>query len=158
VTNITPSGRPAGRRGRFGLVALALSLTLNVFFVAGLIWTRNTAPVPTPPPSPVERFEQIAKDIHLDGDQLAAFQQFAQAFRDRQRQLREQNRPIADAVWGELAQPQPDQDKVAGLIDQATENRRAAQKDNTVALMTFLATLSPEQRTQFTTLAQQRHP
>jgi Spy/CpxP family protein refolding chaperone len=114
--------------------------------------------LPPPPPSPVERFEQIAKDIHLDGDQLAAFQQFAQAFRDRQRQLRELNRPIADAVWGEMAKPQPDADKIAGLVDQTTENRRAAQKDNTTALMTFLATLTPDQRTQFTTLAQQRHP
>ena len=158
MTGLDPSGRPAGGRGRFVLIAFALSLTLNIFFVAGLIWTR-TMDHPTPPALvAVERFEKIAKDLNLAGDQLAAFQQFDQAFRDRQRQLREQNRPIADAVWNELAQAQPDPAKVAGLIDQATENRRAAQKDDTAALMTFLATLSPDQRTQFTTLAQQRHP
>jgi len=161
VTGIDPSGRPAGKRGRAGLVALALSLTLNVCFVAGLVWTR-TMDHPPPPMAPVERFQQIAKDMNLTGDQLAAFQQFAQTFRDRQRLLRDQNKPIIDAMWTELANPQADPAKIAGLLDQANQNRSAAQKDNTTALLTFLATLPPDQRTQFTTLAQQqaqqRHP
>ncbi len=157
MTGIDPSGRPAGGRGRAGLVILALSLTLNVFFVAGLIWTR-TMHHPHPPPQAVERFEQIAKDINLTGDQLAAFEQFDHAFRDRQRQLRDQNRPIAEAIWSELTKPQPDQDKISGLIEQAGQNRRAAQKDNTAALIAFLAALPPEQRTRFADLAQQRRP
>jgi len=72
--------------------------------------------------------------------------------------LREQNRPIAEAIWSELAKPQPDQDKISGLIEQAGENRRAAQKDNTASLIAFLAALSPEQRTRFAGLAQQRRP
>ena len=157
MTGIDPSGRPAGGRGRAGLVVLALSLTLNVFFVAGLIWTR-TMDHPPPPLPVAERFEKIAKDINLTGDQLAAFEQFEHAFRERQHQLREQNRPIAEAIWSELAKPQPDQDKISGLIEQAGENRRAAQKDNTASLIAFLAALSPEQRTRFAGLAQQRRP
>ncbi len=156
MTGIDPSGRPAGGRGRAGLVVLALSLTLNVFFVAGLIWTR-TMHHPHPPLPVVERFEQIAKDTNLTGDQLAAFDQFDHAFRERLRQLRDQNRPVVEAIWNELAKPQPDQDKISSLIEQAGENRRAAQKENTAALMTFLAALSPEQRTRFADLAQQRH-
>jgi len=158
MTGADLSGRPAGRRGRAGLIALALSVTLNVFFVAGLVWMRTMAPLPPSPMSPVERFERITKDIHASSDQMAALEQFANAFRERQRLLREQNRPIAEAVWSEMAKPQPDQDKISGLIDQIGQNRRAAQKDNTAALLTFLATLSPEQRTQFANLAQQRHP
>jgi len=157
VTGIDPSGRPAGKRGRAGLVALALSLTLNVCFVAGLVWTRTTDH-PQPPMAPVERFQQIAKDINLSGDQLAAFQQFAQTFRDRQHLLHDQNKPLVDALWAEMAKPDADKDKIASLTDQAADNRRAAQKDNTAALLTFLAALNPDQRAQFTTLAQQRHP
>ncbi|HXP12373.1 MAG TPA: periplasmic heavy metal sensor [Stellaceae bacterium] len=156
MTGIDPSGRPAGGRGRAGLVILALSLTLNVFFVAGLIWTRTMDHAPPLPA--VERFEKIAKDTNLAGDQLAAFEQFDHAFRERQHQLREQNRPIAEAIWTELAKPQPDQDKISGLIEQAGQNRRAAQMDNTAALTAFLAALSPDQRARFADLAQRRHP
>jgi hypothetical protein len=110
VTGIDPTGRPAGKRGRAGLIALALSLTLNVCFVGGLVWTR-TMDHPQPPMAAVERFQQIAKDINLTGDQLTAFQQFAQTFRDRQRLLRDQNKPLVDALWSEMAKPDADKEQ-----------------------------------------------
>jgi uncharacterized membrane protein len=144
----------AGRRGRLWAVVLILSLTLNVFFVGGLLWARSAL---HPPFGPVQRMESIAAEMHLSGDQLAAFRIFVKTMRDRQIELHEKNHAIIFALWDDLAQAQPDQAKMDQLVDKANDNRRASQKEAVKALIAFLATLSPEQRAQFADLAKKRH-
>jgi uncharacterized membrane protein len=147
------AGRSAGRRGRLWIVVLILSLTLNVFFVGGLLWARS---VLHPRFGPVQRMESIAAEMHLSGDQLAAFRIFVKTMRDGQIELHEKNHAIIFTLWDNLALAQPDQAKIDQLVDQANDNRRAWQKEAVKALITFLATLSPEQRVQFADLAKKR--
>jgi len=150
------AGRRVGSRGRLMAVLLTLSLTLNVFFIGGLVWTRHH--MPPPMMNPVARFQSIGAEMHLIGDQRVALLQFIDALREHNRAMREQNRPLIEAVWGELAKAEPDQGKIEELIDQANANRRAAQKETEKSLTAFLATLPPEQRAQFADLAQKRRP
>lgn len=150
MTSLADVAGKATPRSRLLWVALAVSLTLNIFFIAGLVWSQVSPP---PFPTPAERLAQTEKELNLSGDQRDAFQRFVTEVRERTRHLRETNKPILDRVWDELAKPQPDQDVIARLVDEATENRRVYQKDMSAVLAQFLAALSPEQRNQFIDLA-----
>jgi uncharacterized membrane protein len=151
MTSLAETEAKASSRGRLLWVALVLSLTLNVFFIGGLVWSRVIA---DRPPTPAQRFQQIARDLNLTDDQRDAFQQFVLDMRHHTRQLRQNNHPLIDHVWQELGKPQPDQALVGKLIDQATQNRHTYQLEMATALGRFLATLSPEQRAQFIELTQ----
>jgi uncharacterized membrane protein len=150
MTSVAEGGQRLRSRGRLLWVALALSLTLNVFFVGGLVWSRVTMPSPE---TPAERFAQIGRELGLSPDQRDSFQQFIIEVRKHTRQLREMNQPLVAKVWNELGKAQPDQGMIATLVDKATENRHAYQKEMTAALSRFLAELSPDQRAKFVELA-----
>jgi uncharacterized membrane protein len=150
MTSLAEGGQQARSHGRLWWVALALSLTLNVFFVGGLVWSRMAM---RPVETPAERFAQIGRELELSPQQHDAFQQFILEMRKHGRELRESNQPLVSEVWNELGKPQPDQSAVAGLIEKATENRQAYQKEMTAALSHFLAGLAPDQRARFVELA-----
>jgi uncharacterized membrane protein len=151
VTSVADAdARPSGR-GRLVWVALALSLTLNVFFVVGLLWFRLGAP---PMLTPAERLAATEQELNLTADQRGAFQKFVHEVRQHSRHLRESNQPLIQQVWQELAKPQPDQALMGRLIDEATDNRHTYQKDMAEVLAGFLAGLTPEQRARFIALAE----
>jgi len=145
----------APRRSRGLIVALALSLTLNVFVAGGLIWAHVHFRHPLPP---IQRFIVISRHLDLNDAQHVAFQHMIVAMRQRGRAQFQENHPIFDQVWDLLAKPQPDQKAIDGLIDRVDANHRAFQKDMTARLEEFLATLTPEQRAQFANLAKYHRP
>jgi Spy/CpxP family protein refolding chaperone len=151
MTSLAEAGARSGTRGRLVWVALALSLTLNVFFLLGLLWFQVAG---QPIQTPAERVAATESELNLTTAQRAAFQHFVGEVRERSRQLRESNQPLIRQVWEELAKPQPDQALVARLVDEATDHRHTYQKDMAAVLGEFLAVLSPEQRAQFVALAQ----
>ncbi|HUE19558.1 MAG TPA: periplasmic heavy metal sensor [Stellaceae bacterium] len=154
MSAVDPAGRPMRGRGRFGTVMLTLSLTLNIFVIAGLFFAHEMI---QPPQTPVQNFLEVGRAMQLSDDQQTAFRQFIRTMRENNRTLRQHNEPLIDSVWDELAKPQPDTAKISGLVDQANDNRRANQKDTGMALLGFLNTLTPDQRVQFANLARQ-HP
>jgi Spy/CpxP family protein refolding chaperone len=67
--------------------------------------------------------------------------------------------PQIAKAWSEVGKPKADETKVMQVLDQAAEERRGFVRDLTTTTLSFLATLSPEQRTKFVQLARQRpHP
>jgi uncharacterized membrane protein len=143
----------SGSRARLVWAALVLSLVLNVFFVGGLVWSRIHAERPA---TLVERFQQVGNEMSFSGGEREHFQQFFQTVRRETQQMRENNRPIMQRIWGELDKEHPDQAAINQLIDQATENRRAYQKDMAAALANFLDTLAPAQRSRFIELTKRQ--
>jgi uncharacterized membrane protein len=154
MTAAESSGR-APRRSRGLIVALALSLTLNVFVVGGLLWAHMHFRRPLPP---IQRFVVISREINLNDAQHVAFQHMIVTMRQRGRAQFQENHPLFDQIWDQLAKPQPDQKAIDDLINRVDENHRAFQKDMTANLEAFLATLTPEQRAQFAALAKYRRP
>lgn len=143
---------PAGLgRRRAILAALAVSLVLNLCFVAGAAWTRLREP-----PGPGERFKAIAGELDLSPEQSAAFDRYLKAMRERSRQARAEIEPAVTSAWAEIAKPNPDQAQIGRLFDQAAEKRRTFQRDGTAATLQFLTALSPEQRAKFVTLLRER--
>jgi uncharacterized membrane protein len=145
----------AKRHGHGLWVALALSVTLNVFLVGGLVWamlgTERMGP-------PTQRFLAIGRSLDLNDGQRAALKSFATTAREASRTLRDGNSPLMQQIWTEMAKPSPDTAAISRYADAATQNRRVYQTSMTNGLLTFLATLSPEQRSRFATLAHHPEP
>jgi uncharacterized membrane protein len=150
MSSIAESGRRTGWRARLVWIALALSLTLNVFFIGGLFWVKLSAHPPLPP---FERMQRLGQNLDLNDDQRRAFEQFVRVIRSRGRFVRETNQPLLEQVWAELAKPTPDDAAVAKLGAQINDNRLAFQKEASTALMNFVKALSPEQRAKLAGIA-----
>ena len=135
-------------------VVLALSLALNLFFVAGAVWTHLHAP--GAPATREQRFEQMAAALSLDRQQKAAFTQYTETMRTHIETMRETIRPLVHAAWSELAKPQADEAKVMQLLDRAGNIRHDALRELTATTLAFMRTLTPPQRTEFVKLAHQR--
>src|SRR5690242_1815237 len=131
-------------KARLPWILLALSVALNVFFVGGAIWMKTRAGRGWM--RPAERVEAAVKDLHLDGRQREALQDFLATLRVRAHQLREKNRPLIDTAWSELVKAEPDEGALGRAFDEGTANRRAFQLDTSRALHEFLRTLTDDQR------------
>lgn len=153
MTSLAQEGVEPRARGRLLLWLLILSLAINLFFLAAMVWVRTNVPVM---PTPQQRMQAIAEELKLNPDQHDAFQQFLIEMRRSTRQLRDGNIPLLQRAWEELVKPNPDQALIGQIIDQTSENRRAYQKTMSVALARFLGELTPEQRSQFVELIRRR--
>ncbi|MDB5405788.1 MAG: hypothetical protein JWL84_700 [Rhodospirillales bacterium] len=151
---IAAAPRPRRWRSRLPLILLALSLALNFFFIGGAFWLKSQAlrAQMTPP----ERARLVARQLSLDDNQRAAFDEFIKTARQRTRELREANKPLIEQAWGELAKANPDEALLDRLAGASADNRRRYQVDLAHALRGFLATLSDEQRRTFVDLLRQR--
>ena len=133
-------------RNRLVWLALALSLTLNIFVVAGLVWSQAAGPRPSSYP---ERLIEAGARLHLSPAQRDAFNHFSETILQRTKEMREANQPLYRRIWDELAKAQPDPAVLTQLVDEASETRHGYQKEVIGSLTTFLGTLSPEQRVEF---------
>ncbi|HUZ75261.1 MAG TPA: periplasmic heavy metal sensor [Stellaceae bacterium] len=143
------------RRPRGLWIALALSLTLNVFVIGGLVWGMLEV---QPIEPPAQRFVAVGRSLDLNDTQRAALRQFGVTAREAVRTLHEGNGPVMQQLWVEMAKPQPDEALISHLIDVSTQNRRDYIKRMSSGLMQFMATLSPEERSRFAALAHRPHP
>jgi uncharacterized membrane protein len=134
--------------------ALTLSLVLNLCFVAGALWIRIQAPAL--PASPAERLQRIGAELALDPQQRQAFERYSENLRSHMQQMRETVEPLMSAAWSELAKPDADQATASRLFDEAGQARRSLQRELLTPTLSFLASLSPEQRAKFVELFHQR--
>jgi uncharacterized membrane protein len=135
-------------------VALTLSLVLNLCFVAGALWIRIQGPAM--PAGPAERLQRIGTELVLDPQQRQAFELYSENVRSHMQQMRETVEPLMSAAWSELAKPDADPAAAARLFDEAAQARHSLQRELLTPTLTFLATLSPEQRAKFVELFHQR--
>jgi Spy/CpxP family protein refolding chaperone len=143
-----------GARPRLLWVLLTLSLALNLFFIGGVFWLRTEASQAHL--APAERFEMVARQLSLDANQRTAFDKFIGMMRLRTRHLRENNQPLIEEIWAELAKAKPDDAMIDHALDETANNRHTYQLDTSHALRAFLAVLSDEQREAFVSLAKNR--
>jgi Spy/CpxP family protein refolding chaperone len=136
------------------IAVLTLSLALNLFFVIGAAWIHVHAP--TPMLSSEDRLEKMAGELNLNPEQKQAFGLFAQAMRQHLEAMHRAVQPLIGDAWSEVAKPQANEDKVMQFFDEADQKRRGFMRDLTMTTLSFLATLTPEQRARFVQLAHQR--
>jgi len=137
---------------RLTQVLLALSLLLNCFVLAGFVYRSWIEPPhqqrPAGPPGPrgMSPLEALAQDLEIDGSERqelrSVFDHYADARRERFREIQK----VRDAMVTELQKPEFDMAKIDPLIDQITELRRDAQKQNMRSIAELASKLKPEQR------------
>ncbi len=152
MTIVAAAGQSGARR-RLPWVLLALSVALNLFFIAGALWIR----VHAPPPGGFEaRFRQIPAELALDPQQKAAFDLYATHLRGSIGELHAAVEPVMHQIWAEVSKPDADETKIMALFDKVGAARRDFQSDLTQSTLAFLAKLSPEQRAKFVAIVQRR--
>jgi Spy/CpxP family protein refolding chaperone len=132
---------------------LAVSLALNLFFIAGAAWTRLNPPAAS---GFDRRFRQMAAELALDPQQQAAFVRYEAAMRADRETMRRRIRPLFDAVRQEIGKPQPNVAHIGQLLDQVAETHRALQHQAVSNTLVFVATLSTAQRARFVALERER--
>lgn len=135
-------------------VALALSLLLNAFFVAGFVFRGWIAPAtfdqrmppPPPPGGRLSALETVAGDLNLAPGQRqelsGVFEQHAQVRRDRSRDMQR----LREQIVAEYRRIPLDQSRLDPLIDKLGNLRADQQKETLRALVQLEAQLNPEQR------------
>jgi uncharacterized membrane protein len=134
--------RPSRRR--WLIVALTVSVALNLFFV-GLIAGHVRRHHPPPTLAQRERFEHIANELGLNDTQRATFQTFQSAMRQHGAAMRAAN----TATWAKIADPATPPDQIPSLLGGTVKNRTEFQQTVADTLGKFLATLTPDQRATF---------
>jgi Spy/CpxP family protein refolding chaperone len=140
---------------RIVYAALAVSLVLNGFFIAGAVWTQ-TRPAPAAARGFEAHYQQMTAELKLDAQQRAAFDRHVAAMRTRGEGMRQQVGPLLNSAWEEAAKAPADRTQVLRLFDEAADKRRQFQHDALVQTLDFIATLSPEQRAKFVALSRER--
>jgi Spy/CpxP family protein refolding chaperone len=143
-------------RQRLLAALLAVSVVLNLFFVAGAAWTRlNRAP---PAGGFEQRFHEMATQLDLDPRQQVAFDRYEAAVQSARENLRRKVGPLFEAVQQEIVQPQPDVARIRQLLDQAADTRRGFQQEAVMQTVKFVATLSADQRGKFIAIERAHRP
>jgi uncharacterized membrane protein len=148
-----PTVKANSSRRHLLITLVAISVALNLFFIAGAVWTRLHGP-----PEALgaeERYDQMAAELKLDPQQRVAFDRYVAMMRARVEEMRKQVDPLIGNAWEEVAKPQADTAQVMALFDQATEKRRAFQRELATQTLAFLSGLSPEQRGKFVAIARE---
>ena len=153
MTLVSTAARSATRQHLLW-VALTLSLVLNLCFVAGAVWIRIHGPMP--PSNPEQRLQRIGAELVLGPQQRQAFERYSETVRMHMQHMREAVEPLMNDAWSELAKPDADEATVMRLFDEAAQTRRGFQHELIPTTLSFLATLSPEQRAKFVELFHQR--
>jgi len=125
---------------------LAVSVALNLCFVAGAVWSRLNIPAP---PTASERFRKLEAVLNLTDEQRPIYHAYVAATMSRAARQRREIDPLLDAAWSEIAKPQPDDAYAMQRFDEAAIRWRGFQHDAIDATLTLLTRLTPEQRGRF---------
>jgi Spy/CpxP family protein refolding chaperone len=140
-------------RPRLVAALLAVSVTLNLCFVAGATWTRLRPPAGS---TTSERFQRLGQSLDLSAPQQAIFDQYVTGLIARNNRVRVATEPLMDEAWAEIARPDPDQATVLRLLDDFSTQRRETWHETIRATLSLLATLTPEQKAKFLANEQER--
>ena len=135
-------------------IVLAVSLTANVFLVAGALYTLYGK----------ERWHAKSyANVETIGDRLELTEEAApRPFRPARAsprapaRMRERRGERRAAFLAELAKPTFDRDRMLALIDERAVKRRERFANMAGDLHTYMATLTPPQREQFLAMARER--
>ena len=143
-------------------MALLLSLALNIFVAGGFFYAQLLAPKPAastqqqPGPGPEKRLQMLVERLGIDPESSHPFKDLRRGLHQAQQALGQKNRPLGMAYWEELTGAKPDEKHLQDLIDQMNANRHEFQSTVTGVLVRFMATLTPEQRSQLVKIVEDK--
>ncbi len=147
AATVGPDSATRWPRRRIVMALLVVSAVLNLFFIAGALWTRMH--VPAGGPDWEQRYQRMARELELNPQQRIGFDKYVDAMRARDQRMHQQLAPLIASAWDEMAKPQADVAQIMQRFDGASEKWREFQREATVQTLDFLSLLSPAQRAKF---------
>ncbi|MFQ6017334.1 MAG: Spy/CpxP family protein refolding chaperone [Kiloniellaceae bacterium] len=141
-------------RAKLPWILLAVSLALNVFFIAGVAYTKYTKGQLSE--TPERRIDFVAQRLALTEEQRQGLLALRERASKRRHEIRGPRNRLRAALLAELDKPAFDRDRVLVLLAEGSERRRAHFADLAAELHAYLATLSPRQREAFLAMARER--
>jgi Spy/CpxP family protein refolding chaperone len=133
---------------------LAVSLILNIFLIAGFFWTSSAIAMWRDPEA---RFEMLADRLDLSEPQRTQFREAVGALKDKGfGQHREERWQMRQEILDMALQPNPDRAAIMARIEEATRARVQSMGEALDIMLPFLASLTPEQRTELKELMAER--
>ncbi|MGH6988943.1 MAG: periplasmic heavy metal sensor [Stellaceae bacterium] len=143
-----PGARPPRRR--WAIIALVISLIVNLFLIGGIAGTISLVHARFGPPGPLER---AARHLNLSPTQNADLNQLETMMHRRGRNMHH----AEHRIWMALADPKIGTDKVNQLLQQGLANKTGFETYMSAAFGRFLGALTPAQRTEFITRLEAFH-
>ncbi|HLY46833.1 MAG TPA: periplasmic heavy metal sensor [Stellaceae bacterium] len=140
-------------RRRLVLALLVVSVVLNLFFVAGAVWSRLHS---AEGPNLDQRYQRMARELDLDPKQRAGFDKYVAAMRSRDQRMHQEIAPVIAGAWDEVAKPGAEIGQIMQRFDAASDKWRQFQREAMVQTLDFFAVLSPEQRARFIAIQRER--
>lgn len=139
---------------RLPWMLFVVSLALNIFFVGGVGYSWMTTGRLVE--SPDARLDTVAEELSLTATEKQGLIDLRGRLREVWSAMRSQNGGVRAAALEELASEEFDREKVLRLTRERYELRSTTIVDSMQELHGYLSTLSPEQRSQFVDMAQDR--
>ena len=141
-------------RTRLVWVLLAVSLTANVFLVAGALYTLYVKDDRSAVAG--ANVDSVAERLGLTPEQRDRLLALREKARQGHKGSREGRKSRRAAFLAELGKPAFDRERVLALMEARSPERRGRIVDVAQDLHAYLATLSPEQRREFLAMARER--
>ena len=141
-------------RSRLPWLLLSLSLALNVFVVAGVVYSGNL--LGGDPTSPSERLNQVVDRLGLNDEQRDQLIALRQRTITRREEMRANRGGYREVLVGSLEAPSYDRAAFLAQLSERSTARHAFFADTMAELHGYLAGLSPEQKAAFLELAKER--
>ena len=127
------------------VLALLVSLALNLFFLAGFLdawWTERESQGPIPRRVVLDR-------LHLSADQRRLFEELASEMRNAQGELSAECGALSRELWGGLGEEPPDEQRLEVVVESLSNCRLRYSRRALHATVQLLNTLNAEQRETF---------
>jgi Spy/CpxP family protein refolding chaperone len=134
-------------------VLLALSLALNLFFVAGFFWSRNAIAMWR---DPAARFEMVADRLDLTDPQRTQFREAMEALKSKGFGRMEEHREMRREIVDMALQPNPDRAAILARMEEISRERMQAMTEALDTMLPVLASLTPDQRAELKELIEER--
>jgi len=136
-------------RLRLPWILLAVSVVANLFFVAGVGYTRYGT-------GDDDAIAQATKQLNLSSAQQQGLLALREGVAARRETMSGPGGGLRDAMLAEIGKPTFDRERVAALVADWSAQRRTYFVDVAQDLHGYVATLTPEQRDKFLVLARDR--
>lgn len=133
---------------------LAVSLAVNVFVVAGVLYTVYKEQTATA--STESRVDLVADELGLNAEQREALTLLRERAAIRRSAMKETSAPAQAAVLQQVSETDFDPERVKALIADWNAERQLYHLTFAEDLHGFLMTLTPEQRQSFLAMARER--
>ena len=140
-------------RSRVVWILLALSLALNVSFVAGFVHTRSAL---RGLQTREGRTRWIADRLKLEGERRKQFEQLAEEWRSQMRARQDESRAATEAFWAEMLRDRRDREKIRKMVERSFPAQGEALLWSADHLIRVFDVLSPDERRALATMIQDR--